>query len=154
MTLYRKPLWPLFLFVLALVVTPAVTQAQDHLIVIELELNDAGAPGSCPIDSPVVISAADCDGGGVGGGDDIAAKLQQGLIDAGLVGSGISTFCLFAAGPGDYECVWTVPAGCTQDRERYTIERGCGGNASITATIFEPMSFGSGYLGFFFFEMP
>lgn len=120
------------MFVLLALAAGAAQAAPAHQVILELELEGAGCPGvtltAPPLPPPVnliTISSQSCEL------DVLIDELEAELLREGLPGS---AFCAAITGPtptlDDFQCFWVIPAGCTQVRERLTLETGtmCAGD--------------------------
>lgn len=140
---------PIFRGIVALLIlcilSPSSAQAAEHVIVIELEFDDAPA-GTCSVATVVVVSAVDCDGSTLG--SEIASALTQaGISNFGcpLIGSG--------SFPDWFQCAWNIPSGCVQVNERATVELGSDCTDSrLAGMVIEPMV--SNRSGFFYRLIP
>lgn len=127
----------LFAFSIAAIVLAALTPgaalaAPEHQVILEIEFEGESCESTL-----VTVSAQSCDG------DELAAELTAELDDElGAAG------CGFAA-QGDWQCFWTAQAGCTQVRERATLEPGADcKDGGLQGQIFRPL----GIYGFFNFD--
>ena len=101
------------------IVAPSTVQADEHLVIVEVEMEDEpGAPAPCPV-STVVVSATSCALGA------IAGELEGELDDEGLAGGVGTPVCEpHDTIPDTWQCVYSIPANCDQVRNRVTVEVG------------------------------